>query len=229
LRKKIIGCFLAALVITLAGCAGTQATNTNTNTSTTTTTTPATPTESAEELAALLADRLLGMTSAKAAPTGATLEFTIEVVPYSQYPSSLEDTGEDYTVKLTLLGNKRGQAALEYMDGLGMFDGFPYYRNLPPEGYEYVVSRFKFEFYPRTLPGNLTYLLEQGEFRAYSEENTEYDEPGPYIMPWKEEDRFDYYVFPGDVFEMEIATIVRVEDAKPSLYYQTGKRWFRLY
>jgi hypothetical protein len=215
LRKIITCCVLAVLIITGAGCSGSQATDTYTNTM------------SAEELAALIADKQLGTSMSKAAPVGVTLESNIDVVPYFMY-LTIEETGELYLVKLSFLELKRGKQSLDYLNRLGMFKGFPYYRSLPPEGFEYVVSRFRFEYYPTGLPGNLTYQLKQGEFKAYSQDNVEYDDPGPYILPWKE-DVYDYYIYPHDSFEMEIMSLVAKNDNKPVLYYEKGKMWFRLY
>jgi hypothetical protein len=211
LRKIITCCCLVVLIITAAGCSGSQVTNTI----------------SAEELAALIADKDLGQGASKAAPVGVTLESNIDVVPYFMYLTN-EETGELYLVKLSYLEMKRGKQALDYLDKLGVFKGFPYYRILPPEGFEYVVSRFKFEYYPNGLPGNVTYQFKQGEFKAYSQDNVEYDNPNPYVIPWKE-DVYDFYIYPKDSFEMEVMTLVAKGDKKPVLYYEKGKMWFRLY
>ena len=211
MRKIFIGCFIAVLIITSAGCSGSQATNIL----------------SAEELAALIADKDLGSGMSKAAPVGVTLESNIDVVPYFMYLTN-EETGELYLVKLSYLEMKRGKPALDYLDKKGVFKGFPYYRSLPPEGFEYVVSRFKFEYYPNGLPGNVTYQFKQGEFKAYSQDNVEYDNPNPYVIPWKE-DIYDYYIYPKDSLEMEVMTLVAKGDKKPALYYEKGKMWFRLY
>jgi len=178
-------------------------------------------------LAALIADKDLGQGASKAAPVGVTLESNIDVVPYFMYLTN-EETGELYLVKLSYLEMKRGKQALDYLDKLGVFKGFPYYRSLPPEGFEYVVSRFKFEYYPNGLPGNVTYQFKQGEFKAYSQDNLEYDNPNPYVIPWKE-DVYDFYIYPKDSFEMEVMTLVAKGDKKPVLYYEKGKMWFRLY
>jgi hypothetical protein len=117
---------------------------------------------------------------------------------------------------------------MDYLDSLGAFNGFPYYRTLPPENSEYVVSRFKLEYYPTGLPGNLTYQLNNNEFKAFSQSNIEYDEVSPYVMPWKK-DVFDNYIYPNDSFELDILSLVNKNDAKPVLYYEKGKLWFRLY
>jgi hypothetical protein len=211
LRKIFIGCFLAVLIITVAGCSGNQAASTM----------------SPEELAALVADKDLGFSSSKAAPVGVTVESNVDVVPYFMYLEN-EETGELYLVKLSFLELKRGKQALDYLEKLGVFKGFPYYRSLPPEGFEYVISRFKFEYYPNGLPGNVTYQFKQGEFKAYSQDNVEYDDPAPYVMPWKE-DVYDYYIYPKDTFEMQVMTLVEKGDKKPVLYYEKGKMWFRLF
>ena len=147
------------------------------------------------------------------------------VLPFSQYPS-LENTGELYTVKLTLMEVMRGQNAVDYLTKFGLFSGYPYYKSLPDAGEEYILATIKFEYYMRDLPGNLVYKMAQGDFMGYSSAGTEYHTP--YILPWKS-DTWNYDITPGDSFNLRIAIVVNSSDAKPTLLFKKGDKWLGLY
>jgi hypothetical protein len=166
-----------------------------------------------------------GLYSSEPARLGVRVSTTMAILPFDQYPT-LEQTGELYTVKLTILEIMRGKYALDYLTDFGLFSGFPYYKNLPEDGYEYILATIKFEYYARDLPGNIIYKLAQGHFMSYSGDNVEYDTP--FVLPWKT-DVFDYDIAPGDIVEIKIAVMVRTDDKKPTLLFKKADRWLGLY
>ena len=200
-------------------------TQTSTQTTTTQTTTTGKPIIiTPTQIVAATGDT--GFLSSQPARIGVTVEGTMAVLPFSQYPS-LEATGELYTEKITLLEIMRGENAFNYLTDFGIFSGFPFYKNPPEAGYECVLVTIKFEYYMRDLPGNLIYKMAQGDFMTYSQDGVEYSTP--YILPWRTDDMWNYDITPGDVLEIKIFTIVKTDDQKPVMLFKKGEKWLGLY
>jgi hypothetical protein len=168
----------------------------------------------------------LGLFSSEPARIGFRISSTMRV--YDWVPELIQSwvPGEVYAIHLTLLEVMRGKYALDYLDDLGFFYSYPYYKSLPEAGYEYIVAAIEFEYYARDLPGNIIYKMEQGSFMSYSQDSIEYNTP--FILPWKE-NAFDYDITPGDVIEIKIAIVVKTVDKKPLMLFKKGDIWFSLY
>jgi len=249
LSEIVLVCIVIALITGSYGCNGsgtktssqttsntiitttsTSDTSTSISTSTTTMTTNTVATTGTSILLTpsgevVEATGTVGFLFSNPARVGVRLSGTMAVMPFSQYPT-LEVTGELYTVKITLLEVMRGKNALDYLSDFGLFSGFPYYKSLPETGYEYTLATMKFEYYMRDLPGDLIYKMGQGDFMCYSQDNVEYNTP--FILPWKT-DIWDYDITPGDVIEIKIATMVSIDDEKPTMLFKKGEKWIGLY
>jgi hypothetical protein len=135
-----------------------------------------------------------------------------------------------YDIAITVLETVRGNEALDRLKAASPEN------RMPPEGFEYVLARVKFELKGRAVSDQLTFTLgnEPLQWVALSSELTEY--PRVQVTPPKP--ALAGVVKPGDAMEGWVAFAVDRKDSKPVMVFDpdaggaTGRGrtlFFRLY
>lgn len=147
----------------------------------------------------------MGTTPSAPAPKGTTI-------------SGILECGEGYTshelydVKITLLDLFRGEEAWKRIQEAAA-------SNKPAKaGFEYILSRVKFEYQARNLPGACTHPLEPNQFTAYTASGEDY--PAASAVPPKPEMRKG--LKSGDTYEGWLVFAVSKEDKAPLMSFSAG-------
>jgi hypothetical protein len=150
-------------------------------------------------------------------PLGAASECVIDVAGAG---NSAYGTRELYGVKISVLEVLRGDEAWERIRAADS-------SNKPPDpGLEYVLALVRFEYFNTTgSTVNLPYTVNKGDFKTYSGEDQEYEQPS--IVP-PQPGLIGAVFYPGTSQEGWIPFRVATGDEKPLMFF-FGGLWFRLY
>ncbi|MBZ5695565.1 MAG: DUF4352 domain-containing protein [Acidobacteriia bacterium] len=161
--------------------------------------------------------------SAHAQPLGVPLTYVIGFG--DQYLGG----DELYDTKITVLQVVRGEKAWEMVKAASA-------SNKPPgAGFEYLLTRIRFEFSARTSPSHYRYTIEEGQFTATSSDGKEYAAASLAESP---KPRLNGTLAPGSALEGWVAFRVPRGADKPLMIFQEdvgsvihrgGGAWFRLY
>ena len=162
-------------------------------------------------------------TPIEAHPVGATVNTIIEFG--DQYLGG----DELYDAKITVLEVVRGEKAWEAVRQASASN------RLPKAGFEYLLTRVRFEFSARTSPSHYNYDLHAAQFSAASADGREFGAPALVAAPKPE---LDGTLKPGDGVEGWIAFLVPRNAARPLMVFREdvgtvshrgGGTWFQLY
>ena len=149
-----------------------------------------------------------------AAPIGTTVLCTIDVegTGPSEYGQH-----ELHDVKITVLEVVRGNKAWELIQAADASN------RRPDTGFEYLLTRIRFEYSVQDPQGNMLYTLNQDCFKLYSSDNKEY--PIPSITSAKPE-LIGREFYPGSSYEGWVPFMAAMND-EPILFYPQGGVWFQ--
>jgi hypothetical protein len=154
-------------------------------------------------------------------------------IPKGTTLAGIIECGEGYTshelydVKIALAEIVRGEEAWKRLKEASE-------TNKPADpGFEYVIARFKFEYYARGNPGSCIHPLSPDQFTAYSSSGEDY--PNPAVVAPKPELRKG--LKSGDIFEGWVVFLIPQQDKAPLVSYSAdasgavthgGGKWFLL-
>lgn len=236
MRKGIVGCVLALLLVTVIACGESPtsiptqvptvaATSEPTAVPASTAEPTAVPTEvpTTEPTAAPTAESTSsgnGSSPSRAAGVGTPIKSIIEC-------GEGYESHELYDVVITLLETARGQDALERIQATNAGS------EPPPDGYDYAVARIGFEYSARGLPGTCAHeLIGSEQFVGVTADGQQFKISG--VVP---EPPLNGELSSGDSAEGWVGFLVPQESTEPLMYFtanpsaviaHSNSVWFRL-
>jgi len=162
----------------------------------------------------------IGSSPARPAPAGTTVQTIVECG--EGYMSH-----ELYDAKITLLETVRGAQAWDLIKGTAASS------DAPKAGYEYLLTRVRFEYQARGRPGDCVHELREVEFTALSSDGLAY-EPASVLPP---SPRLNGTLRSGDTIEGWVAFSVPKSEPSVLMSFGTkaggavvhgGDAWFQL-
>lgn len=156
------------------------------------------------------------MTARSTIPMGETASCAIYVLG----PGASEYGEEElYDVKITILEALRGKEAWDRLHAASTFN------KSEEDGFEFILTRIRFEYYARDTPGNKSYEIKKDDFKVYSGDSQSYKAPS--VLPPKP-GLIGRVFWSGDSYEGWIPFLVAKEDKKPFMFF-SGGLWFQLF
>jgi uncharacterized protein DUF4352 len=179
---------------------------------------------------------ILSIAALPSAVCGQTHATSIEAHPLGAAVNTIIEFGDQYlggdelyNAKITVLTVVRGGKAWEAVKDASASNP------LPKAGYEYLLTRVRFEFSARTSPSHYNYDLHAAQFSATAIDGHEFGAPALVAAPKPE---LDGTLKPGDAVEGWVAFLVPQNAAKPLMVFHEdvgtvshrgGGTWFQLY